>query len=144
MGRPWPPQPPRFWRPWIVRSHFCKDGYMWQCRVLAVMESILVCVLCLPLPSLHLSDFFETFKLLILFGSFFMKSVYVCNTQYTRIIAITAAVIALDWLTTIFYTWAHHSSCPYDGLSSWSTPSTNSTCMLSHLYTQQVCSSTTS
>ena len=34
---------------------------MWQCRVLAVMGSILVYLSCLPLPSLHITDFHETF-----------------------------------------------------------------------------------
>ena len=35
--------------------------YVWQCRVLAVMESMHACVLRLPLPSLYLFDFYEIF-----------------------------------------------------------------------------------
>ena len=32
----------------------CREGYVWQCRVLySCNEIILVCLLCLPLPSLH-------------------------------------------------------------------------------------------
>ena len=37
----------------------CRDGYVGRCRVL------LVCALCLPLPSLHDSDFYEIFLLLV-------------------------------------------------------------------------------
>ena len=40
-----------------VGMDMCDNVY----RVLAVVESILVCVLCFPLPSLHLFDFYEIF-----------------------------------------------------------------------------------
>ena len=38
---------------------------MWQCSVLAVIVFILVCVPCLPLPSAHITDFYEIFLLLV-------------------------------------------------------------------------------
>ena len=44
-------------------SYLCEDSYVWQCRVLAVLESIIV--LCWPMPSLHVADFYGIFLLLV-------------------------------------------------------------------------------
>ena len=48
------------------------------------MESMLVCVLCLPLPSLHLFDFYEIF-FYYLFVSFFTFAVHFIN-NYMRMV----------------------------------------------------------
>ena len=50
-------------------------------RVLAVMESILVCILCLPLPSLHLFDFYEIFLLLVIIN-FVVESKIIYKSTY--------------------------------------------------------------
>ena len=73
--------------------YLCRDGLCVTMQG-AVMESILlVCGLCLPLPSLHLCDFYEIFLLLVCVH--FYESMQFSRSPYSGacFIEITAVVI---------------------------------------------------
>ena len=78
------------WLAEIYTVSLCRDGYVRQCRG-AVIEFI-ACALCLPLPPLHLSDFYEMFLWHI---PFYESSVHIHSMS-------SAAHIIGIWLLCVF------------------------------------------